>query len=212
MIILLGAQKGGVGKSTLSINITCELKRQGKDVCLVDADRQGTCLVWSQNRQENESLPHIPSIAQYDNLYKTLKDLDGRYEYVVVDVAGRDGNELRSGLLAADMLIAPFQVSPVDLETLGNLVRIVEEIKTVNEALIVRSALVRVSANVSLNKKRKQAQEWIAQYPELPMLKSCINERESYRDTFSEGIGVVESKDNKAKAQVQLLVQEIMAL
>ena len=38
MIIVFGHQKGGTGKSTLTVNMAVELQRQGKDVLLVDAD------------------------------------------------------------------------------------------------------------------------------------------------------------------------------
>lgn len=40
MIILLGSQKGGCGKSTIAINLACGLAQKGCDVILVDADPQ----------------------------------------------------------------------------------------------------------------------------------------------------------------------------
>jgi chromosome partitioning protein len=42
MIILIGSQKGGCGKSTTAVNISAELAGRGHDVVLVDADRQCT--------------------------------------------------------------------------------------------------------------------------------------------------------------------------
>lgn len=50
MIILVGSEKGGVGKSTIATNVVTYLALQGKDVMLVDADKQGTSSNWSQDR------------------------------------------------------------------------------------------------------------------------------------------------------------------
>lgn len=44
MIIVLGSQKGGVGKSTLAVSIAAYLMAQGKRVLIVDADDQKSVL------------------------------------------------------------------------------------------------------------------------------------------------------------------------
>ena len=50
MIILLGSQKGGCGKSTIAINIACSLANLDKDVVLVDADPQQSSANWVRDR------------------------------------------------------------------------------------------------------------------------------------------------------------------
>ena len=40
MIVLIGSQKGGCGKSTIAINIAAHLAKHNKDIVLVDADPQ----------------------------------------------------------------------------------------------------------------------------------------------------------------------------
>ena len=96
MIILFAGQKGGSGKSTLASNSAAWLARKGKDVMLVDADRQGTCSRWSEYREEDSNLPVVQCVQKYERITKALKDLDSRYEYVICDVAGRDSTEMRS--------------------------------------------------------------------------------------------------------------------
>ncbi len=56
MIIVLGSQKGGVGKSTLAVSIAAYLMSLGNRVIIVDADDQKSVLTWYNNRPED--LPH----------------------------------------------------------------------------------------------------------------------------------------------------------
>ena len=105
MIILLGSQKGGCGKSTLAVNIAGQLAHMGKDVCLLDADRQGSASEWIEYREEADVPITIHSVSKYGNISEALTDLKQRYEYVVCDVAGRDSKELRYGMLAAGLFV-----------------------------------------------------------------------------------------------------------
>ena len=118
MIILIGSQKGGCGKSTTAINICVNLAINKSDVVLVDADRQCTSANWAMDRANKPDLPKVHCIQKYENIRDTLIDLDKRYEYVVVDAAGRDSRELRTGMTAANLLIIPFRPSQPDLDTL----------------------------------------------------------------------------------------------
>ena len=46
MIVLVGGEKGGVGKTTLAVNLAAMRRRAGHDVLLVDADRQASANLW----------------------------------------------------------------------------------------------------------------------------------------------------------------------
>lgn len=111
MIVLIGSQKGGVGKSTKAVNIAGYLiLKQGKTAIIVDADDQKSIMTWYNDRQNVEGLPHIPVVAASGKIKETLLELDRHYDYVIVDTAGRDSAELRSGLLAADLFLSPLRL------------------------------------------------------------------------------------------------------
>lgn len=207
MIILVGAQKGGCGKSTLAINLAVELTRLGKDICLVDADRQSTSNRWAQVRYETD-MPQVNSVAQYEKIHSTLIDLKTRYDHVVVDVAGRDSIELRSGLTVADLLLTPFRPSVADLDTLPHLSDLIEQVKTINENLTCKAVLTMASSNPTVNEV-KTAKAFMNDFQEFEVCKSIIRDRKAYRDSLIEGKGVVEWDNSKAKAEIQLLVMEL---
>jgi chromosome partitioning protein len=104
MIIVLGSQKGGVGKSTLAVSIAAYLMALGKRVLIVDADDQKSVLTWYNNRPEN--LPHMPVTGASGNIKAMLKEHEKSYDFVIADCAGRDSAEMRSGLMAADVFIS----------------------------------------------------------------------------------------------------------
>lgn len=208
MIIMLSSQKGGCGKSTTAVNVSAELARLKKDVVLVDADMQATASRWISDRNQNESLPVIHSIQKFGNIRDTLLDLKKRYEYVVVDTAGRDSREMRTGMTAADVLLVPFRPSQPDLDTLERLDEIITEARDMNPALQPYAMLTMAPSNPVIN-ETKDARLYLAEYPQLSLLNTVVRDRKIYRDCMSEGKGVVEMVNSKAKAEIQLLVKEL---
>lgn len=210
MIILLGSQKGGCGKSTTAVNLCAELAQNGADVVLVDSDRQGTAARWAEDRQARGQTPAVHCVQKYDNVRETLLDLDTRYQMVVVDAAGRDSRELRTAMTAADILLVPFRPSQPDLDTLPALQEIITGAKDLNPKLIVFGVLTMAPTNPAVN-EASEARAYLADFQEIHSLTSVIRDRKVYRDAMGEGLGVVEMDNGKAKAEIQLLTQEIMS-
>lgn len=209
MIILIGSQKGGCGKSTTAVNICAELARNKRDVVLVDADRQSTAANWITDRSANENLPVVHCIQKYENIRETLLDLDKRYEYVIVDAAGRDSRELRTGMTAANILLVPFRPSQPDLDTLPNLQEIITQAHDLNPELMVYGLITMAPTNPIVH-EADEAKQYLKDYPKIKLLNSIIRDRKIYRDAMSEGLGVVEMDNRKAIDEIQSLMQEIL--
>src|SRR5438093_13574441 len=106
MILVIGSEKGGCGKSTLAINLAVISVREGIDTLLVDTDIQGSCNEFSQRRAELAIAPRIQvMMKQGRNLHRELADLQHRYQRIIVDTSGRDSAELRSSLLLAQTVL-----------------------------------------------------------------------------------------------------------
>ena len=52
MIVAVLGEKGGTGKTTFSTNLAGMRSATGRDVLVVDADRQGSASYWAEAREE----------------------------------------------------------------------------------------------------------------------------------------------------------------
>ena len=148
-------------------------------------------------------------VQKYENIRDTLLDLNNRYEYVIVDAAGRDSRELRTGMTAAHILIVPFRPSQPDLDTLPRLQEIIVQAKDLNPELKVYGLLTMAPTNPRI-KEEEEAQDYLSDYPELQLLSTALCDRKVYRDAMSEGRGVVEMSNSKARDEVRALREEVI--
>lgn len=211
MILLLGGEKGGTGKTTLAVNLAVMLSHTGKDVLLVDTDRQGSANFWATIRDESGVTPRITCVQKFGKgLAKDVIDIAGRYSDVVIDAGGRDSMELRYSLGVSDKVIIPCQPTQFDLATLHQMDSLVEQAQTLNPRLTAYVVVNRASTNPSVT-DTQEACDLISDFTHLSLLKSILRERVSYQRSVREGLSVVEvpQPDNKASAEINSLYEEI---
>ena len=212
MIILVGSNKGGSGKTTIACNLSVALAMQGADVCLVDADRQGSAAKWHQERESSEINPSITLVQKYDNLTKTLQSLNEKYDQVIVDVAGRNSREMITAATVADLVIAPHQCSQLDLDTLGELQEQIIRVMDLNPSLKVFIYQTMASTNVQvIETERREFENYVDEFPEFRALKASGRYRKIYRDVMSEGLSVLENTNKHAIDEVNALHSEVFA-
>lgn len=206
---MIGGEKGGSGKSTIATNLTVWLSKEGRDVVLVDADKQGTASNWLARREEYyPDLPQIHKSVQHGNIFKAVQDLSTRYEDVVIDAGGRDSEELRSGMVACQSIYVPLRPSQADIETAAHVAELIKLARGFAPDLDARAVITMAPTNPFIN-ERKEAMELLSELPEFKLSRSIIRDRKVYRDAMAEGLGVVEMDNSKAKAELQILAQEI---
>jgi len=208
MIILIGGEKGGTGKSTIATNLAAWLANQNRDTIVVDADRQATASNWIDRRNEINSLATVNCAQKYGNVFNALKDLAHRYDEVVIDAGGRDSEELRTALVAVHKVYVPLKASQPDLETSLHMNELIQLARGMNPSLTAYAVISMAPTNPVIN-EAEEAQHLLGELPELILAKTIIRERKVYRDAMVEGRGVVELNNPKARNEIESLGQEI---
>ena len=108
MIIAFLNQKGGVGKTTLSINMAADLANRGHKVLLIDADKQGSSSTWASLREDAPF--QVVSLARENMARDTLK-LAADFEFTVIDGPPHAEEIARSCIIAADFVALPIEPS-----------------------------------------------------------------------------------------------------
>src|SRR3954454_22522755 len=140
MIVLIAQTKGGVGKSTLAINLAIERSRAGRDVLLVDADEQGTAMDFTALRTETLGSPGYTAVALSGSAVRTqVLQMQPKYEDIIIDAGGRDTTGLRAGLTVADVAIVPFQPRSFDLWVVDKVTALITEARPYRNSALRRA-------------------------------------------------------------------------
>lgn len=207
MIIVVGNQKGGVGKSTLTVNLAVAWQQAGKSVVIVEADPSVfTVSTWADDREE-ANLPPILTVKKTGKLKEALRNLDQQYEVVLVDLPGKDSPEMRSALLAADLFLIPSQPTQADIDATLNLTPIVEAVGEYNEEMKTAVVINRLTTHAR-STELIEATEALGQAFET-IFPHAVHDRKAFRSSLSEGKSVVEGADEKAAAEIQNLARNI---
>lgn len=208
MIVLIGGEKGGTGKSTLATNLAVILARAGRDVVLVDTDKQKSAASWADTRATKADLPTVHCMEKTGPVDQALLDLAKRYTHVIVDAGGRDSKELRSAMVAADKIYVPIKASQFDLWTVSTMNETIGLARSLNTRLEAYAVISMAPTNPRIG-EANEAREMLGDFDQLKLANTIIRERKAYRDAIVEGKGVVEMENDKAAEELNALAQEI---
>jgi chromosome partitioning protein len=195
MIIGVLNRKGGVGKTTVAINVAATLAAAGGRVLLVDADPQASALSWSSMR-EREPLFAVVGMAR-PTLHRELPGMAKRYDVVMIDGAPGVNDLGRAAILASDLVLVPVQPSPYDIWAAAETVQLIREARQLRGSLKGAFIINRKIANTALGREAATA---LAQF-DLPVLATALNQRVIYAESAARGLAVIEAAPNSEAAR-----------
>ena len=213
MILTVGGEKGGPGKSTVATTLAAMRATAGRQVLLVNADAQSTSIHWATARRDHPEVPQVTTVTlRGGTIHREITDMAKRFEDIIIDTGGHDGLELRSALIVSNALLMPLRPSQPDIWTLEKMAEVVEHARTINEDLQCMLFSNQVPAT-SRDRLRHAMADVMESWPQFRLLKTAWMFRAAFGSAIGEGLSVNEMKprDGKAAAEASFLYGEVFA-
>lgn len=201
MIVTIGNTKGGVGKTTIAVNLAIARALSGRDVWLIDGDRQGTAQMAISIRAESGHTPGIACATYPDGptLRAQVQQQAAKFDDVVIDAGGRDSTALRAALVLSDLLLVPFQPRSYDVWALSDIATLIDEARSVRDGL--RCFAVLNCADPGENSTDNfEAAAAVADVPQFEYLPTPLRRRKAFANAAGAGLSVLELKPQDGKA------------
>jgi len=209
--------KGGVGKSTLCINLAAEYARREDDVAVLDCDYpQYTMVDWSAQREREKkqgSLKRAPDIPVYtadsvDEIEQAVVGLrEEGTDVMLIDGPGRTEEIVGHIIRRSDSIFIPIRPSAGDVWGASDLIDVLENAGRENDTRFIAT---QVAPNTAISDQLQFLLER-EQYP-IPLLDTAIRHRPAtYTEGPFRGAGVAETDPgSKAHQEIQSLADEIV--
>jgi chromosome partitioning protein len=198
-------QKGGVGKTTLTIHLATAFARKGEKVLCIDADPQTSALDWSAARTGNHLFPvaGLPKAS----LNKELPSLAANFSTVIIDGPPRVYDVARSAIMASDLVLIPVQPSPYDVWAAKEIVDLLREASVYKSNLKSAFVINRKIVNTAIGRDVAEA---LAEYS-TPILDAAVSQRVLFAESAGQGLTVYDlSPGNPAEKEIDALTAEII--
>ncbi|WP_208432854.1 ParA family partition ATPase [Bartonella taylorii] len=207
MIIGVLNQKGGVGKTTLSVNLAASFARTGARVLLIDVDPQGSALDWAAAR-EGDPLFSVVGLPRA-TVHKEITQIGYNYDHIVIDGPPRVTDLARSALMASDLVLIPVQPSPYDIWAADGIVKLIDEARVYKENLKSAFVINRKIVNTAIGRDVGEA---LGVYP-VHVLSASVAQRVIFAEAAAQGKAVYEvDKQGPAAAEIEAVAAEIKEL
>lgn len=200
-------EKGGVGKTTLAMNLAAGLARRGECI-VVDADPQGSATLWAHNADARRRFPAEVTAGPHAS-EQTLSRLGARCDYIVVDCPPAAGSPVARRVASlADALLIPVLPSPMDLWASTRIEETVTEARQYNPGLRAYIVVNQIDARNAMSRAIGAALAELS----VPVMRTGLGRRACYRTSALEGCSVYDLgyRGREACKEIDAIIEEVL--
>jgi chromosome partitioning protein len=208
-VLAISNLKGGVGKSTIAQNLAVELAQKGVSICIADTDtEQKTSVKWASLRDNSlVSVPVFP--ITLDKVSQEILALKQKYDIVIIDGTPALTELTTRIIILSDLVVVPILPGGGDIWALENFLNRYQEAKVTKESY---GGKVELSVIINRYNDRTTLDREVLNVIQdlgVKVLNTKLTNRVAYREATITGIGAGETKDEKAKLEIEQLTNEI---
>lgn len=195
-ILSIASQKGGVGKTTLCLNLAVAAAYDGLATAVFDFDPQTTAANWGDRREADQPTIISAQVGRLPQLVDKAR-ADG-FDLIVIDTPPNVGAEAIDIAKAADMVLVPVRPAAFDLEAMTATIRVLNMADTPGVAVL--------NSCKPFGKLADEARDVVQSDFGFPVAPQTIGDRTAFAHAATSGEGVVESEPrSKAADEVRAL-------
>ena len=202
LLVSILNQKGGVGKTTIAVNLSYALARRGVETILIDGDPNRSTLVGARSIVYSESVPlqvmsETASVGQTGNCRHFFVDTKARPETV----------DLEEIVQRSTLIIIPSSTKQDELRVTGSTVKLLDAVGSKKHRVVLNRVHPNNREETLISFKSELRKQGI------PVLESVVREYAVYDEAFGRGLSVGQLRGKmveKAWADIQQLLEEIL--
>ena len=205
-IITIAHQKGGVGKSTIALNLAVELNKKF-NLKVIDLDYQKSITIFNETRKEKNLKPL--NIIHIENQKELIDVLKNSNELILIDSGGFDSDLNRIAIIGADLVITPVSNNLIEIYGLEAFKKILQELKEVEPE--IKSYVLLNNIDPKATKSVEELKKYIKNNNEyFDLLDTILRRRADFARSFEVGKSVTEiDKKSKASKELKQLLKDI---
>lgn len=211
MIITVATTKGGVGKSTITMNLALGSAKVGISTAIVDTDEQRSCIEILQGHdKKNLTLYEIT-----EEPHNILHKIRPKHEIIFVDTPPHTHLLMRQAIMASDLAILPLQPSILDIKSMAKTVKDclrIQKIKAQKNLPMLRCYFLvnRINPRTILGSEIRAT---LGNHYPFPIFKTMLHSREIYKQSLNEGQSVFEyDRKSQAAEETKALLHEVIKI
>ena len=190
-------QKGGVGKTTLCLNLAVAAEARGEKVLVVDLDQQASAVFWSTTRGTNKPTVIDALPERIPDILKAAPELGATL--CMIDAPSRLDPIALAGVRAADLIVCPTVPDLLNLAPLKETVSLIEAADKLRAAVCVLNNVEEAGAP----KKIAHARDVLASF-RMAVAPTAVFHHSQFSAAYDKGRAVIELKPAGGRAAVQI--------